>query len=103
MENEIKKILEIEKEARRILNDSQNEADTVKESADKESRKIIESANKEAQEIIIGYKTNLEKIRKKERKKLEEENVSLKENWIKRYEAIREELMMELTDFLLKS
>ena len=103
MENEIKKILEIEKEARRILNDSQNESDTVKASADKESRKIIESANKEAQEIIIGYKTDLEKIRKKDRKKSEEENVSLKENWIKRYEAIREELMMELTDFLLKS
>jgi len=102
MEKEIKRILEIEREARKTLEDTEKEADALKESAEKESRKIIMRAKKEAGAIIDGYKSNLLKTKEKEKKKVEEKGMSLRDDWMKRYESMRKELLTELTSFLLK-
>jgi len=102
MEKEIKRILEIEREARKTLDDAENEAGALKESTEKESRKIITRAMKEARAIIDGYKSNLLKTKEKEKKKVEERDMGLRDDWMKRYENMRKELLTELTSFLLK-
>jgi vacuolar-type H+-ATPase subunit H len=103
MEKEIKKILEIERESRKIIEEAQNKADSLKADAEKESRKIIMNARKEAKKIVDSYKSNLSTEMRKERKEVEEKSTSLRKDWIKRYEVLKKELLAELTGFLLGS
>jgi len=100
MENKIKEVIEIEREAKKIIDDAQNKANSIKTDAEKEARKIVLHAKKEAELIIDRYRSNLSKTQEKEKKEVEEKNVTLKNDWMKHYDNEREELLAKLISFL---
>lgn len=102
MKNGIKEVLEIEREARKIIDEAQGKAENIRIDAEKEAKKIIMDAKKEAKSIIAGYKLRLSNTQKKEKKEVEEKGIDLKSNWIKQYEDVRKELLVELIASSLK-
>jgi vacuolar-type H+-ATPase subunit E/Vma4 len=96
MKNGIKEVLEIEREAKKIIDDAQNEAESIRINAEKEAKKIIMDAEKEAKSIIAGYKLRLSTTQKKEKKESEEKGINLENDWIKHYEKEKEKLLTEL-------
>jgi cell division septum initiation protein DivIVA len=102
MKNGIKEVLESEREARRIIDCAQNEAESIRINAEKEAKRIIINAEKEAKSIISGYKLHLSTALKKEKKEVEKKGINLKNDWIKRYEKEKERLLAELIDASIK-
>lgn len=96
MKNGIKEVLEIEREAKKIIDDAQHEAESIRIDAEKEAKKIMMDAEKEAKSIIDAYKLQLSATQKKEKKEVEEKGINLKKSWIKKYEKEREKLLAEL-------
>ncbi len=102
MKNGIKEVLEIEREARKIIDRAQNEAESIRVNAEKEAKRIIMSAEKEAKSIIARYKLRLSTALKKEKKEVEEKGINLKNDWIKHYEKEKEKLLAELIGASIK-
>jgi vacuolar-type H+-ATPase subunit E/Vma4 len=102
MKNGIKEVLEIEKEARKIVDAAQSEAESIRINAEKEAKKIIINAEKEAKSITAGYKLRLSDSQKKEKKEVEEKGMNLKNDWIKHYEKEKEKLLSELIGASIK-
>lgn len=102
MKNGIEKILGIEKEARKIIDEAQAKSDKIRREAEKEAKKIIANANKEAKSIIEEYKLKLSKAQKKEKKEVKERGVDLENDWIKNYKKKKEELMSKLITSSMK-
>jgi len=96
MKNGIEEILDIEKEARKIIDEAQAKSDDIRREAEKEAKKIVANANKEARSIIEGYKLRLSKTQKKEQKEVEKTGMDLENDWIKNYKEKKEELLSKL-------
>jgi vacuolar-type H+-ATPase subunit H len=102
MKNGIKEILEIEREAREIIDGAQKQAESIRIKAEKEAKKIIMNAEKEAKSITAGYKLRLSTTQKKEKKEVEEKGVNLKNDWVKKYEKEKEKLLTDLVASSIK-
>jgi vacuolar-type H+-ATPase subunit E/Vma4 len=102
MKNGIKEVLEIEREAKKIIDNAQHEADGIRIGAEKEAKKIVTDAEKEAKSIIEGYKLRLSTAQKKEKKEVKEIGITLKNSWLKKYEKEREKLLAELITSSIK-
>ncbi len=102
MKNGIKEVLEIEREAKKIIDNAQHEAESIRIGAEKEAKKIVMDAEKEAKSIIEGYKLRFSATQKKEKEEVEEIGVSLKNSWLKKYEKEREKLLAELITSSIK-
>lgn len=102
MKNGIEKILGIEREARKIIDEAQAKSDKIRREAEKEAKKILMNANKEAKSIIEEYKLKLSKAQKKEQKEIEKKGIDLENGWIKNYREKKEELLSKLITSSMK-
>ncbi|MEO0294152.1 MAG: hypothetical protein ABIN61_08050 [candidate division WOR-3 bacterium] len=96
MEKEIKEILEIEKEAKKIVEEAENKADQIRKEAEKKAEEIILEAKREAESIIATYKVRLSSFLKEEEKENEEKEINIRKTGLKIYEEVKEELLDEL-------
>ncbi len=96
MKNGIEEILDIEKKARKIIDEAQAKSDNIRREAEKEAKKIVANANKEAKSIIEGYKLRLSNVQKEEQKEVEKKGMDLENDWIKNYKGKKDELLSKL-------
>jgi vacuolar-type H+-ATPase subunit E/Vma4 len=96
MKEEIKRVLDIEQQARKIVSDAENKVDKIKSDAEKEAKRIVADAKEEAKSIMSGYQSRLLETQKKEKKEVEKKSEDLRNDWLDKYENVKEELFEKL-------